>query len=127
MCSFLPLINKSVTIYLQFITKQISNHIRNNQYFALFIWILFFNIFTVISSITFKYSIKDLESFKCFKSFFLISNWYFASYWSLAYQYILSLSVWWLIRLTHKKLGTQCDPLPGGFSKNVSSREWVKS
>ena len=48
------------------------------------------------------YSIKALESFKCFNcvlSCLLIKNWYFASYQSLAYNNILSISGWWLIRL----------------------------
>ena len=53
----------SVTIALFFITKHISNHIINNQHFNVFIWIIFFNIFSDIIDIilVFNKSFKIIE------------------------------------------------------------------
>ena len=52
----------SVTIALFFITKHISN-IINNQHFNVFIWIIFFNIFSDIIDIilVFNKSFKIIE------------------------------------------------------------------
>ena len=55
--------------------------------------------------ISFKYSIRALQSFKRFKcvpSLLLINNWYFASYRTLAYKNFLSISFWWIIRLNNE-------------------------
>ena len=63
MFSFLHLINNSVTVGLFFfITKHITYHIIKTINILHFLFELF-----KISSMSFEYSIKVLESFKCFK------------------------------------------------------------
>ena len=55
-------------------------------------------------SILSEYSIKALESFKCFEpvlSRLLTENWYFASYGSLVDRKILSIPGSWFIRLSN--------------------------
>ena len=83
-----------------FITKHISNHIiKYDQYFAVFIWIMFFNIFINIIHITRVFN-KSLRILKCFKLVFwrlLTNNWYFVSYRFLANKKILSIYGWLLI------------------------------
>ena len=51
---------------------------------------------------SFEYSIKALESFKCFKPvlfLMLIKNWYFTSYGSLVYHGTFTIPDFWIIRL----------------------------
>ena len=88
MVSFLPLIDNSVTAGLSFLLLSISA-IISSKTINIYISYLDSSIFLKISSISFEYSIKALESLKCFKfilSRLLIKNWYFASYGSLAYK-----------------------------------------
>ena len=62
------------------------------------VWVVFFNNFINIS-LSFDYSIKALESFKCLNPVLfplLIKNWYFTSYGSLTYKLNLSISACWL-------------------------------
>ena len=96
MFSFLPLMNNSVTIRLSFLLLSISTIVSLKTINILrFLFGLCSSIFLCISSMSFDYWIKALESFKCFKlvlSLLLISNWYFASYGSLAYKYYFSWS-----------------------------------
>ena len=82
------MINNSVTIGLSFLLLSISAIISSKTINILhFLFGLYYSMFLQISFISFEYSIKALESLKCFKpvlSLFLIENWYFASYGSLA-------------------------------------------
>ena len=58
-----------------------------------------------MSSTSFQYSAKALESFQCLNpvlSLLLIRNRYFASYGSVAFKEILSISGWQLIRLNNE-------------------------
>ena len=68
-------------------------------------WGVFCNSFiNIIHIIWIEYLIKALESLKCFipkSSRFLINNRYFAQYRSLAYNWILSISGCWFIRLNN--------------------------
>ena len=94
MFCFLPLINNSVNIGLSFyyLAYQQSHH-QNDQYFALFNRILFFNIFINIISVIW-FSIKALESLYYSKprpSHLLINNLHFAWYGSLWISWISRL------------------------------------
>ena len=103
---FLPLKNNWVTTGLSFLLLSISAIISSKMIHTLrFLFGLYSSIFLYISSISFEYSIKALESLKYFKfvlSLLLIKNRYFSSYGSLAYKYILSISGCWFIRLNNE-------------------------
>ena len=66
MFSFLTLINNLVTTGLSFLLLNISATISSNAMNILrFLFGLYFSIFFYPSYISFEYSIKALESFKC--------------------------------------------------------------
>ena len=68
MFNFLPRINNSVTIGLNYFLLSISAIISSKTInYLCFLFELYSSIFLSISSISFEYSIKTLESFKCFK------------------------------------------------------------
>ena len=95
-----------------FVTKHSIHIIKYNQYFAFFIWIVFFNTFIKISHII-EIFINALESLECFNPEpwrFLVKNWYFASQGSLAYQWILSASGWRPIRSNNEFVFPDSEP-----------------
>ena len=68
MFSFPSLINSSITIGLSSLLLTISAIVSSKTINILrFLFGFYFLIFLWISSIAFEYSIKALESFKCFK------------------------------------------------------------
>ena len=88
--SFLFLKNNSVPIGLTFLLLSISAIIWSKTVNILrLLFGLYCSVFLWISSISFEYSIKTLELFKCLKSIlsgFLIKTLYLSSYRSLAFQ-----------------------------------------
>ena len=79
MFSFVPLINNSVTIGLSFLLLSITAIIssKKKKKNLRFLLGMYSSVFLYISSISFEYSIKALESLKCFKPGFsslLIKN-----------------------------------------------------
>ena len=60
-----------------------------------------------------EYSIKALESLKCFKPvliLMLIKNWYFASYGSLVYQWTFTIPGLGIIRLNNEFIFPDYEP-----------------
>ena len=83
-----------------FIIKHISNHIiKNDWYFSFFYLDYILQYSRKYHPYLHEYSIKVLESFKCFKS---VLSCLTASNGSLEYRWVLSISGWWLIRLNNK-------------------------
>ena len=117
MFSFLPLINNSVTLRLHLritfrflflsISAIISSRTTNISVVSFNVLINIIHIIRVSNKslrIIFEYSIKALESLKCFvptSLHFLIKNWYFTWYGSFVYKYLLSISGWWFIKLNN--------------------------
>ena len=88
MFSFLPVVNNSITIIKSFLLISTLAIISSKAIYILrFLFGFYSLIFLRISSISFEYSIKALESLKCFKSVLsrlIIKNCYFALNGSLA-------------------------------------------
>ena len=96
---FQPVINISVTIGLiVFVTKHIGSHIfKYGQYFAFFIWIVFFLIsFDKYHPYQLSIILNALKALQCFKptlSSLLINNWNLSSDEFSTYNYFCQYQV----------------------------------
>ena len=129
MFNFLHLINSSVIIefgFLLLISAMISSKTIN---ILRSLSVLHSSIFSWTSCISFEYSLKALESLKCFNlvlSLLLIKNLCLASYGSLVYKYISSTSGCLFIKFNNAFVFLDSEPIDCMFlSCHVRVSEWI--